>query len=169
MKKHAYGIAALVLGIIALGLAVIPGIALDRPLPFASENPTPPPPVPEQAGGVTFQYKSFSVRLGGGKRDEDKAIQEEHQRRQDLAAAAHQQRIMDRDRFLKWFTISAVSCSLVGLLLGPISWARERQPAVSGAAMGICCLAIIWQYVVIGIVIGVAIAFMLMVISLFAS
>ncbi len=168
MKKHAFGIAALVVGISALGLAVIPGIALDRPLPFGNEEREErPPPEPKAEGGVTLKYKKFSVTFGGRKNDDD--ANQENEVEQNSLAAVDQQRLIDRDQWLKWFTISAVSCSLIGLTLGPISWAREKQPALSGTAMGICCLALVWQYIVIGIAIGVAIAVLLIVLSNFAG
>lgn len=169
MKKHAFGIAALVAGIVALGFAVIPGIALDRPLPFADEErDRPAPPEPEREGGITFKFKKFSVTFGGGKKDDAKDVAQEDNPQQGAAAAAEQQRPMDRDHLLKWFTITAVSCSLAGLILGPVAWAKEKQPALSGTAIGICCLALVWQYVVIGIATGVAIAVLLILISYFA-
>jgi hypothetical protein len=165
MIKHPFGIAALVVGIMALGLAVIPGIALDRPLPFVHEEL--PPPEPEQEGGVTLKYKKFSVTFGVRTKDED--ANQDHEVEQNGPAAVDQKRRIDRDQWLKWFTISAVSCSLIGLILGPISWAREKQPALSGTAIGICCLALVWQYIVIGIAVGVAVAVLLIVLSNFAG
>jgi hypothetical protein len=41
------------------------------------------------------------------------------------------------------------------------------QPALSGTAIGICCLALVWQYLVIGIAAGVAIAVFLIVLRHF--
>lgn len=160
MKKNTYGISALVIGIIALGLAVIPGIALDRPsvIPF-TENENPPPPPPDDEGGLTLKYKKLSVTIGGGKKDKDKHKEDDGY----IAAEIDQQ---DKtDRLLKWFMLSAVSCSLIGLILGPISWVREKQPVLAGSAIGCCCLALVWQYVVIGIIVGVAIAVLLMILS----
>ena len=169
MRDCTFGIAALVVGIIALALAVIPGIALDRPLPFASEKPDePPPPEPERVGGVTLEFKKWSVTFGGGKKDDDKHLAQDDQPHENVAAADHELPI-DRDDLLKLSTIAAVSCSLIGLILGPISWIREKQPALSGTAVGICCLALVWQYIVIGIVVGVAIAVLLIVLSHFAG
>ena len=171
MKKHPFGIAALVTGVIALGLAVIPGIALDRPSQFIKEErkEPPPPPEPEPEGGVTLKYKDFSVTFGDGEKDEDKEADQPTKAEEDESVAVGQQRSMDRDLVLRWFTISAVSCSLIGLILGPISWAREKQPALSGCAIGICCIALVWQYIVIGIAVGVSIAVLLIVISCFGS
>lgn len=174
MKKHILGILALVMGVAALGLAVIPGIALDRPFPAAPKpraEPAPPPPPAEPGGGVTFRVKQFSVTLGGSK----KKAQADNQPAQQAPPVVDQPIPKDRaipndgDRLLKWFTIAAVSCSLIGLILGPISWAREKQPALSGSAMGICCLALVWHYVVMGIAVGVAVAVIVILLSHFAG
>ncbi len=168
MKKHSLGVAALLASIVALGFAVIPGIALDRPFPFADEErDRAAAPERAQEGGVTFKFKKFSVTFGGGKKDDAKDVAQEDKPQQG-AAAAGRQRAMDRDHLLKWFTITAVSCSLAGLTLGPVAWAKEKQPALSGTAIGICCLALVWQYIVIGIAIGVTIAVLLFLISYFA-
>lgn len=166
MKQHAFGLAALLAGIMALGLAVIPGIVLDRPLPFANQErqrPLPPEPAPE--GGVTLKIKKLSITFGGGKKDDAEVLAKDDEPKAAVPAPADRQRSMDRDHLLKWSTIAAVACSLIGLTLGPISWAKEKQPAVSGAAMGICCLALVWQYIIIGIVAGAAIAVFLIVLS----
>jgi hypothetical protein len=175
MKQHGIGIFALVCGVVALGLAVIPGIALDRPVSVADDTLEPAPRTApqnerESEGAVRLEFKKFSVTLGGGKNDKgdgrDEDARQVAEPESEVAAAPKPN---SRNRLLKMFTISAVCCSLIGLILGPISWAREKQPALSGSAMGICCLAIVWQYVVMGILIGVAIAVLLIVISTFAT
>ncbi len=155
MKKNRLGITALLIGIVALGLAVIPGLAMERP----EERPETPPLIESESdGGVTLTFKEFSVTWGG-KSEEGEEVAEQ---------AVNQEEPIDRNRLLKWFTLSAVCFSLVGLVLGPISWARERQPAISGSAIGVCCLALVWQYVVIGIAVGVGIAVLLIVLSQFS-
>ncbi|MFT7642259.1 MAG: hypothetical protein ACI9G1_004016 [Pirellulaceae bacterium] len=156
MKKHALGITALVIGILALGLAVVPGMALDRPLPFAEE-----PAEPE--AGLTLEFNKFSFTIGGNKKDE------EADKEAAAARAAEEQKRITRNQWLKWFTISAAVCSLIGLTIGPISWVREKQPALSGTAMGICCAALLWQYIVMGIVVGIAIIVLLALASVLAN
>ena len=161
MKRHIVGILALLVGITALGLAVIPGIALDRPLALPAEHhERPAPPKAEPEKGVTFRFKKWSVTFGGGKKDADANAAAPN-----APQAVDEQLRGERDRLLKWFTISAVSCSLIGLVLGPISWVREKQPAISGSAIAISCFAILWQYIIIGIVVGVAVAVFLIVLS----
>ena len=169
MKEHTFGITALLVGIIALGLAVIPGIALDQPVPFANEQPDEPLSPNPEPSGVTLKFKKWSVTIGGDKKETDHDIPNEDGLKQEDSAVADQQRSIDRDDLLKWCTISAVSCSLIGLILGPISWVREKQPVLAGSAIGICCLALVWQYIVIGIAVGVAIAVLLFVLSQLAA
>jgi hypothetical protein len=161
MKGHIVGILALLVGTIALGLAVIPGIALDRPVALPAhhqERPVPPKAEPEK--GVTFRFKKWSVTFGGGKKDADANGAAPNAR-----DAKDEQLREQRDRLLKWFTISAVSCSLIALILGPIAWVREKQPAISGSAIAISCFAILWQYIIIGIIVGVAVAVFLIVLT----
>ena len=169
MRQHILGIIALLAGTAALGLAVIPGIALDQPLPFAREQrpPQPPPPPPEkEQGGVTLKYKKVSVTFGGGKEKKDAEQKPDADPvAQNVAPPAQTAAPEDRARLVKGFTIAAICCSLLGLIFGPIAWAREKQPALSGSAMAICCAAILWQYIVIGIVVGLVIAIVLLVLS----
>jgi hypothetical protein len=161
MKRHAIGILALLVGITALGLAVIPRIVLDRPLALPAEHhERRAPPKAEPKEGFTFRFKKWSVTFGGGKKDGDANAAAPN-----APAARDEELRTERDRLLKWFTISAVSCSLLGLILGPISWVREKQPAISGSAIAISCFAIVWQYIIIGIVVGVAVAVILIVLS----
>ena len=74
MKKHALGLAALIVSLVALGLAAIPGIALDRPFPLADEES---PPEPGLEGGVTLKFENKSEKLSvtfGGKENEKEKI-----------------------------------------------------------------------------------------------
>jgi hypothetical protein len=100
MKRKVMGLLALLAAVIALGLAVIPGIAL------APTNVEPEPA--EQATGVTFRFKKFSVKLGGGKEDV-------RGNQADIEARNH------REYLPKSFTISAVICSLIGLILNSLA------------------------------------------------
>jgi hypothetical protein len=75
-------------------------------------------------------------------------------------------RASDNDQTRKWFQVAATSLALVGLVLGPIAWVREKQPPLSGSAMAICTVAIFWHYVVLGIAIGVAVVVVLMLLSI---
>ena len=164
MKQHALGIAALFIGAIALGLVAIPGLVLDRPPPPTTQTE---PAAEFESKGVTIKYKKFSITLGKGEQSDDRELNAAGESEPALDAE-HAESLNHRDLMLKWFTVAGVSFALIGLILGPISWAREKQPALAGSAMALCCLAIVWQYVVIGIVLGVTIVVLLILLSHFS-
>ena len=138
MKKHSLGVAALLASIVALGFAVIPGIALDRPFPFADEErdraavPSVRRKAASRSNSRSFRSRSAAARKTTPRTSLKKTSPNKAPR------LAGRQRAMDRDHLLKWFTITAVSCSLAGLTLGPVAWAKEKQPVLSGTAIGIC-------------------------------
>jgi hypothetical protein len=146
-KQNLLGICCLLVAVLALGLAVIPGIAFDRPITVLP--PPPPPQAEETSGGVTLRYKGLAMNLGG--------------KTKPVPKAEAKKLLSPRDYWLKGFTLAAVGCSLVGMVLGTFSWAYEKQPAISGPAMLIASIALTWQYIAIGIAAGVAIAVILLI------
>jgi hypothetical protein len=83
------------------------------------------------------------------------------------AAIDHQ--LAHREAMIGRFTFTAICCSLVGLILSPIAWVREKQPFLSGSAMSICCLALFWQYIVLGVVTAVTIVLVILLLSAISS
>jgi hypothetical protein len=61
-KQNILGLLTLFIAVIGLGLAVIPGIALDRPVQLMPKPEPPPPPLPETEtkGGLTLRNRSKS-------------------------------------------------------------------------------------------------------------
>ena len=137
-------------GVIALGLAAIPGMALDHPLALAARDRKDPPAPAQTEPGATFE---ITITFRSDKTAPDSA----GERAMGDPPAVDRQTTDDRGRLLKYFTIAAISCALVGLVLGPVAWVREKQPALSGSAMAICCVALLWEYIIIGIAVGVAV------------
>lgn len=136
---------ALGVGVLALGLAVIPGIAMDQPLPILDDSEE---RKESQAARWTFSFNDVSFSIGGEKTDDEEETEAERAR-----------------RIRRGFDLSAAGLAICGMVLGPVSWAREKRRALSGSAMGICVLALVWQYVVIGIALGVAVAVLLIVLG----
>ncbi len=66
------GVAALLVSIVALGLAVIPLILLPSAEEVA-EVPQAERPAPEEDGGVTLEFKDISITFGGKSEDDDEA------------------------------------------------------------------------------------------------
>jgi hypothetical protein len=168
LKQNTLGIVSLMIAVFALGLAVIPGIALDRPVQLIPkpEPPTPPEPLTETKGGLTLRYKGFSVNVGGKSQPvaEPVAVPSESENDGDEIVQTEKQ----RDNWLRNFTLAAVCCALLAAVLGPIAWTKEKQPAITAPALVIATIALTWQYIAIGIAMGVTIAVVLFLLSLFS-
>jgi hypothetical protein len=151
-------IIGLIAGVVALGLAAIPAIAFERalPNPFADtkKNERDAEPPAEREGGVTFKFKSLSVTLGG------KAPKKEQ------PAEAPPEVTKDP---IRWFTMAAIGCALIGLAVASIGHLRERHTVLTVSSMGCCAAAITWQYFAIGVAIGAAVAAFLVVLAILGS
>lgn len=125
----------------ALGLAAIPPFVLDRPLGIAPIEKTDPPPA-ERQGGVNFKVGKFEVNVGG--------------------KVEPPPPIVPPPTPLKWFFVSAIALALPTIVVGAIAWHRESHSALAGTGITLAVLAVAWQYIIIGIVIGVAVAILLL-------
>jgi hypothetical protein len=151
-------IIGLIAGVVALGLAAIPAIAFERALPNPFADPkknehnvdTPA----EREGGVSFRFKNLSVNLGG------KAPKKEQ--------PADAPPEVTRDP-IRWFTMAAIGCALLGLVVASIGHLRERHTVLTLSSMGCCAAAITWQYFAVGIAIGAAAAAFLIVLAILGS
>lgn len=161
LKQNILGILTLFIAVVALGLAVIPGIALDRPVQILPKPEPVEAPLPtETKGGMTLRYKGFSVNLGGRTKpvDEPPTVTEARQ------AEAESDKM--RDNWLRNCTLAAGCCSLLAAVLGPFAWVKEKQPAITAPAMVIATVALTWQFIAVGIAVGVGLAVLLIIISL---
>jgi hypothetical protein len=163
MSKHLLGFSALLAGVTALGLAVIPGIFHDQPLPWVGKKETPaaaekPKLALQGDARITLKIKEVEVKLPIKGKAEKRPPAPQPEETDRAAAPANP---------VKWFTISAIAVALLGLVLGPLAWVREKQPILSGSAMALCCAALVWQYVLLGIMIGTGIAVILILFSYF--
>lgn len=157
IKPMFLSVAGLVLGIVALGFAVIPSIAMEKPLanPFAKQEPPPKPPSEPAKGhdsGVTIKYKSVSVTFGGKKSAQDqkkKAAEAEPPPKPELKVTTDP---------VRWFTMSAIGFALVGLVIAPIAHVKEKHHVLTCSSMVCSVAAITWQYVAVGIAVGIAAA-----------
>lgn len=147
----------LIAGVTALGLAAIPAIAFERalPNPFAETKKNDrniiPPAVRE--GGVTLKFKDLSVNLGG--------------KVPNIEQPAETPSPVTKDP-IRWFTMAAIGCALIGLVVASIAHIRERHTVLTICSLGCCVAAITWQYFAIGIAIGAAAAAFLIVLAILA-
>lgn len=149
-KRALISIVGIALGVLALGLAIVPSMALGRPMPnpFADKK--------EEAAvsrdeGVTLQYKKLSIKLGGK-----------------TAEASEKSPEITRDP-IQWFNMGAAVMALVGIAVTVIGHWKEGQTFMTVSAMSCCVMAITWQYVAVGIAIGVGVAIFLLILSQLGS
>ena len=171
-----FGLSALVAGVIALGLAVLPGILLNQPhepeLPPPLADGDADPQVEVEAAddeGFVLKFKEFTFSLRKG--DDDPAEEnvvpedEDQNHEQPIARPEAQPAIEAVDPWPSRLAFTSASFALVGLLLGPVAWARERHPALAGSAMAICSVALLWHYILAAIIVGVVIVVVLLFLS----
>jgi hypothetical protein len=161
-QRFVLGIVGLILGVVALGLASIPSLTLHRdvPEPFGKkEAKKADARMPaEREGGITLKYKNFSVNFGG------KVPQKES----DKEKAGEPEHVFTRDP-IRWFTISAISCALAGIIVASIAQVREKHTGLAIVSMSCCAAAIAWHYLMIGIAVGAAAAAFLILLAIFAE
>lgn len=133
----------LLTGVVALGLAIIPAIVFGVTPTWLDRRPAPEPRV---QGQKSIEWRSIKFKWGG------KPAPDAPAPTAPMTAA-------------KSFAVATAVVALVGLVLGPVAWQRERQWVLTGPGMGFCFLALTWQYVIFGIAAGVAAAIFLFVLS----
>lgn len=140
-------VAGLAFALLAFGLAIIPPIAAGRPLlaPFA--EPAAPEPPAAHEGGLTLKYKQLSVNIGG-KVPKAKPVVD------------HPKLTSDP---IRWFTIAAIGCALAGLAVATAAQLRERHTIITTMCIALCVSAITWQYLMAGLLLGVAIAVLILI------
>jgi hypothetical protein len=144
-RPHTLSIIGLTFAVLAFGLAIIPPIAAGRPLLAPFDKPEVPEPPAEREGGLTLKFKELSVNIGG-KAPKAKPVNQ--------AIAIYDP--------IRWFEISAIVCALIGLAVATAAQMRERHTILTTASVVICVAAITWQYLIAGLVIGIAIAVLLL-------
>ncbi|MFL5241727.1 MAG: hypothetical protein ACJ8FY_06435 [Gemmataceae bacterium] len=149
MHKFALGLTTLLLGVVALAGAIIPSILFDVPPPWRLYDPKLNEPRVE--GQKTVEWKGVKVAWGG------KAVKEEPKTDEIRMSSA------------KWTAVAVAIISLIGLSLGPLAWWRERRYVLAVPGMCMCCAALTWQYLLLGIAVGAAAAVFLWVLSLLPS
>ena len=182
-RPYKLSLAALIIGVVAIGLACIPALAFDRPLlnPFAAAPKTPEAEKraeaaevsesAEPSGGVVFKYKSFSIRLGGKPpraKEEPPATDAKVEDTEQPATPAVETLHITTDP-TRWFTIFAIGTALIGLVVASVGQLREKHNTLTAISVGCCTAAMTWQYFAIGIAFGAAIAAFLIILCLLGS
>jgi hypothetical protein len=131
-------VTTIILGIGALLLALLPAVIYDeRPKwPWSEEKP-------KAAEGVTFKTKRFQITLGGDK---------------ELPAA-------EPPSPTRPYLIALIIVAVVGIGFAPFAWTCERHRPIAASGAAMCCIALTWQYIIVGVVVGVALALFLYVLG----
>ncbi|MBS0201804.1 MAG: hypothetical protein JSS49_02820 [Planctomycetes bacterium] len=153
-RRMVLSLIGLVAGVVSLALATIPSVAYERPLPnpFAkpeAEQQREAPPA-EREGGVTLKIKGLSINFGGKIPKPDPPVEVPAKITSDP---------------VRWFTISAIACALIGLMIATVGQLREQHPVLTTCSMTCCTAAIAWQYIAVGITVGVAVVILLIFLS----
>jgi hypothetical protein len=151
-RPKVLSIIGLTFAVFAFGLAIIPPIAAGRPLLAPFDEPKASEPLAEREGGLTLKFKELSVNIGG-KAPKARPVNQ--------AIAIHDP--------IRWFTISAIVCALIGLVVATAAQMRERHTILTTASVAICVAAITWQYLIAGLVIGIAVAVLLLILRSLAA
>jgi hypothetical protein len=145
--RFAFGLAGLIVAALGLALGVMQ--------PHITEAMKPPPPPPPQKmadvlaeAGDKFVGKMVD-RVRGKKPEPPKAVEPPPK----------------KTPWPLYISIAATSLGLAGSLSGTVGWIRREDLRLTVSAMAIGALAVAWIYIVLGIVIGAAIAILLMLLS----
>lgn len=179
--RYALGLSGLVLGLVALACAILPTVIVNDPegKPIAQQAEQ-ADPKKKSKNGLTLRFKNIEFKIGGGKdkpneaeSEPDQAAPEKNVAKSSPTEPAAQKPAAQQPAIasvsIRWFTIAAIACGLLGIAFSAFSYTIEKQHAVAVTAMGCCVAAITWQYVVAGIMMAVAFVVILMLISAFAS
>jgi hypothetical protein len=123
-EKPFLSISSLIVGVIALAIAVYIAIAFE---PKPKEEP-------QMEGQKEIAFgKHVKVRWGG------KLVEKKEGAQLDPA---------------QWYSLGNAAVCLLGLTLGSIAWWKEKSHALAFSGMGFCFAGLIWHYVLIGAAVG---------------
>src|SRR6266850_8435916 len=129
----------ILMGVGSLMLALLPPIIYNEPFRWPWDKDEKKPPAQIQ-GKVILETKRFYFTFGNkNKPSTQPAVVEEPVSP------------------IKPYRLAMIVVCCVGLGLAPAAWIRERHRPLAGTGAALCCAALFWQFLLIGIVVGVAI------------
>jgi len=150
----------LLIGVVALGLVIIPAIVYDQPAPWQKREVAPPPPTAQRSGELRVKFKGIELSWGRKSATQPNIANE-------AAPAVPPPPPQPPKDPVKIYKVSAVILALAGLIVGTMAWRNSagRQFVVSGVVL--CCAAILWHYIVAGVVAAVGVALLLVIFGSF--
>ena len=128
IKKHILGVIAILLGAGAFASALY----------SHKEKGLNTPHEKQVEGGFSIDIKGFSFSWGKSKQEESNI------------ESTSELSTVDP------FFIATAGSAVLAILLASFSWVRENEPRLSITAMVLSVLALTWQYVILGVILGVA-------------
>ena len=137
--KRIAGIAALVFGLFALGLAIIPRAVFGVPPPWPQFSHEGPREVTE--GGTTLEWKSLKVTVGG-------KTKQETPQPPSMSAKA--------------FAVATAVVAIVGIGFGIVAFQSKAGSGPAFSGIGLCLAALLWHYILLGVGVGICILIILL-------
>jgi hypothetical protein len=138
--KIQYGIIGLVVGLIAVGIAIFQNDLFAEPEPVVKADES---------------LKELAVEAS------KKLIREKLLNKEDAQSEPPKEKKsvmgVEIDERHNGVQITYMALGFAAMILGTISWAKKDHMRVSGGAVALGLVAVAWQYVLIGIVIAVVI------------
>jgi hypothetical protein len=146
----------LLIGVAALALAIIPAIVYDEPAPWEKEKRE---ERRQRRGDGELKIKVKGIELTWGRRPATQPVA--------AAPAVEAPPPPPPADPIKPYRLSAVILALTGLIVAPLSWRNRggRPLAVTGVVL--CCAAVFWHYIAVGVAAGVAVGILLLILGSF--
>ena len=143
------GAVAVLLGVSALGLAIIPRAILGVPPPWPEAPVAEPTEIVE--GGKTFEWKGAKVTVGG------------------TTKVVYPPAPPPPSTASKTVFVLTALVALVGIATALIAAWRERSYVLGGPAVALCTIALLWHYILIGVAVGIALVAIVIILAAFAN
>ena len=139
MNFH-YGIIGLVVGLIAVGIAIFQGDLFTEPEPVVEEKTS---------------IKELAVEAGK-KLIREKLLNEDEE---EPESPKEKKTVMgvEIDERHNGVQLTYMALGFAAMILGTVSWVKKDHIRISGGAVALGLVAVAWQYVLIGVVIAIVI------------
>lgn len=144
----------LLIGVVALALVIIPAIVYDEPAPWEKKERE---ARRQRRADGELKIKVKGIEFTWGRRSTTQAGE--------ASPAVEAPTPPPPADPIKPYKLSAVILALTGLIVAPMSWrSRNGRPlAVTGVVL--CCAAIFWHYIAVGVAAGVAVGILLLILG----